>query len=80
MKAAQFLIWVFQLLLFKRANDLHEQHLRSRVKLVELMHTLFAEINLKHIFCGGSRLRNEFYANCVHLLCNRRIHAHGKTV
>ena len=50
MKATQFFVGIFKLLLFKCAYYLHKQHLRPGVKLVELAHTLFAEIDLKHIF------------------------------
>lgn len=48
MKTPQVLVGIIELLLGESADDLDEEHLRACIKLVKLIHALFAEINLKH--------------------------------
>ena len=47
-KAPKFLVRVFQLFVRERAHHFDQNHLGSCIELIELVHALFAEIDLKH--------------------------------
>lgn len=50
MEATQILVRVIELLLGQSAHHFDQDHLRSGVELIELAHTLLAEIDLEHVW------------------------------